>query len=305
MEVLALYKLACQNDECVIVHDSFGYINMDLFSQSEKDIRKQLLDISYSYYDNENPGIFVDSSYKECAMLVDRGLSYCHGAFDPRSYNMYAAELPFDITLKDDWSKYEYMTPEGKDIKGNLRLRGTIDVVYQEDENTLHCLDYKTSKAANDWASGKTKVAARNVADKEKETSLYNDQQMMLYYYVLANIFPDKDILMTLYFIRINKAFTMAFDRDKDLPRIHNWLRERFEYIQSMQKPTWIDGTKDGWKCRFCPHAENQQPNTKQSVCRFFQKQFATKTMDEIMATHGNYKQLHSYGSGGSTQNRE
>lgn len=304
MEVLALYKLALQNDECAVVHDSFGCLTTQELAEPENILIEKLLRISYDYYDKENPGIFIEDSYKECLKLVNQALSHCNGAFDPRSYNMYAAELPFEIELKDPWAAYSYESPNGL-VTGQLCLKGTIDVVYQEDANTLHCLDYKTSKAANCWATGKTKVADRIPKDPSKETSLYNDQQMMLYYYVLAHKFPDKDIIMTLYFIRINKAFTLIFDRKKDLPRIHNWLRERFEYIKSVEIPTWIDGTENGWKCRFCPHNKNKQSGTKLSICRFFQNQFKKKSMDEIMVAHTDYNQLHSYGAGGSSSNRE
>ena len=314
MELLALAKLAHQQGKSGFIHDSFSLLP-DEYGQpigSEFDTNailnevsnNDLLKISYDYYSRESPGIFIEDSYKECLKLVDQALSHRNGAFDPRSYDMYAAELPFEIELKDPWANYIYQSPEGI-VTGQLCLKGTIDVVYQEDANTLHCLDYKTSKACNDWATGKTKVADRVPKDPEKQTSLYKDQQMMLYYYVLANTFPDKDIIMTLYFIRINKAFTLVFDRKKDLPRIHEWLRERFEYIKTVEKPSWIDGTAEGWKCRFCPHSKNKQPGSKLSVCRFYQKEFASKKLDEIMRINADYSQLHSYGAGGSTKERE
>lgn len=302
MELLALAKFADQKRERVFVHDSFGKFETQYVMNAIE--MNNLLDYSYNYYNKESPNIFTEESYEECLKLVNQALKHCNGAYDPRTYDMYAAELPFEMELQDDWASYSYETPEGV-INGKLRLKGTIDVTYKEDDNLLHCLDYKTSKACNDWATGKTKVADRVPKDKEKQTSLYNDQQMMLYYYVLANTFPDKDIIMTLYFIRINKAFTLVFDRKTDLPRIHAWLKERFEYIREVEKPTWIDGTPEGWKCRFCPLSKNKQPGTRLSICRFFQNQFKTKSMDEIMSAHADYSQLNSYGAGGSSKDRE
>ena len=127
----------------------------------------------------------------------------------------------------------------------------------------------------------------------------------MLYYYVLAHKFPDKNIIMTLDFIRINKAFTVVFDRKRDLPRIHSWLKERFEYIRSIEKPEWIDGTPHGWKCRFCPHNKNRHVGSKLSVCKFYQKQFASQTLDEIMKVNADYSLIRSYGQGGSSKDRE
>lgn len=306
MEVLALYKLALQNGQFEFIHDSFGEFGIEEFTKTTEDkLRENLLTVSYNYYNKESPNIFTEDSYKECLKLVNQALTHCNRSFDPRNYDMYAAELPFEIELKDDWAGYVYNTPKGEKVSGQLCLKGTIDVVYREDTNTLHCLDYKTSKAANDWASGKTKVSDRVPKNPDKETSLYNDQQMMLYYYVLANTFPDKDIIMTLYFIRINKAFTMVFDRKKDLPRIHAWIKERFETIKNDERPMFIDGTKDGWKCRFCPHNTNKQPGTKLSICRFYQNQFKKNSMNEIMFSNANYNIISSYGAGGSSKERE
>lgn len=301
LELLALGKLAYQQGKESFKHDSFfGNFNTNRIIDAGN--IDSYIKISYDYYDKENPGLFGSDSYDECVKLSYRAIHHHNGAFDPRNSNICAAELPFEMDITDKWASYQYESPSGL-IKGRLALKGTIDLVCIEDENTFHCIDYKTSKAANDWASGKTKVV--QVKDPEKETSLYNDQQLMLYYYVLANKFPDKDIIMTLYFIRIDKAFTVVFDRKKDLPRIHAWLRERFEYIKSVEKPDWIDGTKDGWKCRFCPHNKNKQVGSKLSVCKFYQKQFASQTMKEIMDLHADFSTISSYGSGGSTANRE
>lgn len=305
MELLALWKLAQQNNKDEFEHDSFGVFDYNDFNVGcEESLREELLRISYSYYDKESPGLFENDSYEECLQLVYKALKFHNGSYDPRNCNIYAAELPFEITLKDEWAQYEYETPSGK-VTGSLSLKGTIDLVTSVDENTIECLDYKTSKNHNDWASGKLKVSDRIPKKPDKESSLYNDTQLMLYYYVLANTFPDKDIIMTLYFIRIDKAFTVVFDRKKDLPRIHEWLRERFEYIKSVEQPTWIDGTKDGWKCRWCPFNKNKQPGSKLSVCRYYQKEFSSKTQQEIMLANANYKLIGSYGAGGSQKNRE
>ena len=138
MEILALYKLAYQNNQFTFSHDSFGEFTLDDIDEkwNEEVVREFLLDISYDYYNKESPGIFTEDSYKECLKLVNQALSFQNGSFDPRNSNIYAAELPFELEINDDWAFYEYEDDKGNIINGQLALKGTIDLVCIEDENT-------------------------------------------------------------------------------------------------------------------------------------------------------------------------
>lgn len=304
LEIAALYKLAQQKDpeNISFVHDSFGSWGGEFSS-------RVALNVVYNYYNKESPDLFTEDSYSECEKLLEKAFSFEDGSFDPANQNIIAAEYAFDIPMKRDWAKYSYTEPNGTVVNDYLSLKGTVDLITQVNDHTICCTDYKTGKTANDWATGKTKTSEMVVEgvvieDNDKTTSLYKDAQLQLYYYALAHDFFDKDIIINLYFVRLNKLFTIIFERT-DLPKIEKFLQSKYEEMVQTTQPTWLVDTKNRWKCKWCPHYTNREAGTNQTVCWHFKNAIARKGYDKVMADKADWKSISSYGAGGSSKSRE
>ena len=283
MESLALVKLAQQDGRDKFTHAEFGeWLLIDYCSTT-------FLSFIYKKYDEENPNLLQEGDYDECMKLCMKAIEYSGGMFCPSNNDVFAVEHKFDLTLPQDWAKYSYETPNGP-LEGQLRLAGTVDIIYKENENTLHVVDYKTSKGIDNWATGISKTT----------NNLKFDNQLILYYYALAHEFPQyKNILITLYFIRLNKPFTIIFERS-ELPTIEKLLREKYEEIKDLKSPSWLKETSSKWKCRFCPHNNTMEAETNLSVCDFFRQELRSKGYEKATADNADYSQISSYGASAS-----
>ena len=119
-------------------------------------------------------------------------------------------------------------------------------------------LDYKTGKRLN-WATGKEKTY----------NCLMKDTQLLLYYYALKNLYPDKSFYISIYYINDGGVFDMVFD-EKDYIKAENILRQKFEYIRSVQLPQQLSSEQAHWKCqRLCEFSKIDE-ETEKSVCNKF-----------------------------------
>src|SRR5690606_25383860 len=108
---------------------------------------------------------------------------------DPRRQEILEPEFSFEVEIKEAWAYYDYII-KGQKINGYLKIRGTVDLITKENDDTLHVVDYKTGQGRKNWATGKVKEQA----DFEK------DEQLMLYYWAIRKKFPQyKNIIMTIY----------------------------------------------------------------------------------------------------------
>lgn len=277
LELMAVEKLNRQNGLSEQEIDPYG-----------------ILEEVYQKFDDGKPGVLKDGSYKECIGLLKKALEFQNGIYNPLNQNVLAVEYSFDIEIKEDWAAYKHEIPDGV-LAGNLRLKGTCDLICEEDEQTIHIIDYKTSKTTKDWAT-----------DKEKTSeNIKEDPQLKFYFYALAHEFPQyENIMMTLYFVRLGKPLTAIFDRS-DLPDIENWIKKGYKKLQSIEQPKWIDRTKTKWKCRFCAFSKDIEPGSNQTVCKFFQSKLKKDGFQKTMADKADYSIITSYGSGGGKEFKE
>ena len=247
-----------------------------------------LLEETYEKFYEENPGKLKDTSRKECISLLEKALMFQNGAYHPLNQNVLAVEHFFDFEIDKPWAEYSYEVPDGT-LKGKLRLKGNCDLIIKEDENTLVCIDYKTSSTVKDWAT-----------DKEKTPdTIHQDPQLKFYFYALAHEFPQyENIIMTMYFIRLGKPLTAIFERSQ-LGEIEEWIRKGYNKLQDTDNPKFIDKGPSNWKCRFCQFSKTME-NEKETTCKFFQRELKEKGMDTTMRNFADYKILSSYGSGAS-----
>jgi ATP-dependent helicase/DNAse subunit B len=267
MEVLAVAKKGRQEGKTFITDHICGRI-----STSHADINS-LVRSCYDYYSGKSPNEWTDWDFKECKDWTWKALKFRRGEFDPRNQNIFEAEQRFDFEIDKPWARYEYKV-DGKTLSGYLGLRGTIDLVVKEDEETLHIIDYKTGRRL-DWATGKEKTYY----------SLDVDSQLSIYHYAVHKLFPQfKYIIITIYYINDGGPYTLAFD-NSDLNRIENKLRNRFNKIKECSIPRTI---YPNWKCeRLCHYfktAPDGSPNDSKmyenSLCFHIKQQLEFEGME-------------------------
>ncbi len=288
LECGALEKLAQQNNQPKFKQEQLGEEitgNYDYFSY---------LNRIYSVIDKEYPGVFNDESYKDCLKLLNKALAYKNGEMNPKNCDIISSEIPFDITIPDDWATYNFVVPAGK-LSGQLQLKGTIDLVIKYNEDTYIIRDYKTG-SKNNWATGREK----------KYKDLFDDIQLRLYHYAACQLYPDiQNILFSLYYIKSDTVFDIVLSRE-DLKETETILRKKYQKIVNDNKPLLRDtnGRYQDFRCRFCPFAKSREVNG-QTTCAYFRDQITLNGYEKTMAAFGDFEALQKYGAGGSARNRE
>ena len=152
LEVLASLQQAKQDAgkkrKLVIEDDALGKVSINKSHLTSHDIVNELLDQSFdSYTIQESPSrMDYKKIREECRKWTWMALEWNEGQFDPRNRNIVAPEPHFDIPIEEDWAKFKYTMPDGKEVEGQLAIKGTIDLVTQTDENTIEVIDWKTGR---------------------------------------------------------------------------------------------------------------------------------------------------------------
>ncbi len=180
---------------------------------------------------------WVPQDKKDCVKWVNKVLG---GDFDPRQKDIIEAEKFFDIELVKSWATYNYTLPDDTILQGILRTRGTIDLIIQVDKNIYEVVDYKSGKKT-DWSTGKQKTLQ----------DIQNDIQPRMYHYVLSQLYPNKQIIITMLYINSGGPVTLYYD-DQDLIKTEKMLQYYFKTIKEA-KPI----CRKSWKCtRFCGYGK-------------------------------------------------
>ncbi len=276
METLAKLKKYQQDNpkktKLIITDEAVGEINIkkaDLFTD---DCVKDIIQKSFNFYTSDSKHNFTKGDNESCADLVWNTLSYNDGQFDPRYRNIVAAEPHFDIPIDEDWAHFDYKVGD-KTIKGQLAIKGTIDLVTESSDGIIEVIDWKTGRRL-DWATGEEKTYEK----------LCSDPQLLLYNYAISKLFPEyKQSIMSIFFIKDGGPFSMCFDRD-DEKRFLNMLKNKFEDIKKNNTPQPISQNRDNWKCtKLCHYCKNNWPGTDTNMCIYIENSLKSKGMDETI----------------------
>lgn len=267
MEVLAGLKKHQQDKPRVkylkVIDDTVGTVRVlkeDLYTD---DCVETISDLSYESYGKNSEHRWRPADRREMSTVTWLMLKHNSGQFDPRNRDVYETEPHFDIPIEEDWAKFEYETPEGDTIEGQLAIKGTIDLVTKVSDDTIEVIDWKTGRRLN-WATGEAKDFA----------SLMNDPQLLLYYYAISKLYPDfPNRIMSIFFCKDPdgkidpQPFSMPFEK-KDEERFLEMLKGRFEEIKKNQSPKLLSETRTHWKCeRLCHFCKNNWPGTDTNMC--------------------------------------
>jgi len=276
MEVLANLKKYQQDNSrkatLSIEDDALKTVSIKKNELLTSTLVDKLLSRSFDFYTNSSKHNFTKSDKDLCLKLVWDTLKYNDGQFDPRLRKIVAAEPHFDIPIDEDWAFYEYEV-DGQKIKGQLAIKGTIDLVTETDEGIIEVIDWKTGRRL-DWATGEEKTYGK----------LCSDPQLLLYNYAISKLFPEyRQSIMSIFFIKDGGPFSMCFDKS-DEKRFLEMLKDRFLEIKNNEKPQPISQNRENWKCtKLCHYCKHNWPETDQNMCIYIENSIKTNGMEQTI----------------------
>ncbi len=145
MEGLANAKLAIQNEQESFHDDVFGEVKVDEKRLRDPEFVEWLFEKSFAHYTSPAKSIhkYYPGDKRDIWMWCCDSLDYYDGMFDPRKRDIVAAEPHFDLPIDEPWAKYDYEMPDGKRLSGQLRIKGTIDLVTKIDDKHYEVVDWK------------------------------------------------------------------------------------------------------------------------------------------------------------------
>lgn len=246
------------------------------------------LDQAFEYYSTKDPELgLVEKDKKEIRKWITDTLeNYPH--YDPLKMNILQTEQKFDIEIREDWAKYKGVV-KGVEHEGYLSIKGTIDSIIKLDDNTYEMLDYKSGSYRTDFATGEVK-------DSEY---LKNDIQLLMYLVALDHLYPGKDWILSLFYIRAGGIFSVHGDKEM-LQRAKDTIKKYFIEIGACENPTQFDPSNKSWKCKhLCPFSKPLSEYRGQSMCQHYKGLIDRKGIQIVQDSIINEKKLFSYGSGG------
>lgn len=277
MEMLAKFKKKLQDNpkarKIEVLDDALGTMSTTKSLLYKDAIINQLLNASFDYYTQRSShNSFTKYDKQTCLDMCWAALNFNNGQFDPRNRNIVAAEPHFDIPIEEDWAKYEYEI-DGKKIKGQLAIKGTIDLVTESEPGIIEVVDWKTGRRL-DWATGEEKTYAK----------LNSDPQLLLYNYAISKLFPEyNQAIMSIFFIKDGGPFSLCFDKS-DQSKFLDMLKDRFVSIQKNNKPRPISQDRSNWKCtKLCHFCKNNWPETNESMCVYIDRYLQNNGMEKTI----------------------
>jgi hypothetical protein len=270
MEILALCKLREQNNSMDIINDDVVGIVSPTFNFKDSVEVFDLTDKVYDFYSNRSTKSYMPRDRKGVHKSVDIVLDTMGGVYDPRKCHIFDAEKHFDFQLDMPWAKYEYEL-KGEKHQGVLSLKGTIDLIVDVGNNTIEVRDYKNGKRT-DYATGKVK----------DYKALQQDKQLIMYYYALKKLYPDKNVLFTIYYINDGGPFTLCYE-DKDIREIEEYLEKMIKEVWSCQTPKMLSYYQTDFRCnKVCEFYKKNWPGTDKNVCKFIHDEVKDKGIQHV-----------------------
>jgi hypothetical protein len=281
LQILADKKLAQKTKKRKLKNDDLEDLT---FAQCD-DI-EYITTLAFEHYSKLEPDLgLTEADLQTCISWVYKTILYKNGMYDPRNQNVFATEKFFDIEIKQDWAKYDYEV-NGQKISGYLSIKGTVDLIIQEDEKYFQILDYKSGKR-KDWATGKIK----EYEDFQK------DPQLLLYYYAIKNLYPEYSFYTSIFYVNDGGVFDLPFD-ESDYIKAESMLRQKFEYIKNVQIPKQVSANNTDFKCtKLCNFSELTENGD--TICQAMHKEIKRDGIKKVTEKYADLKKITKYQDGG------
>ena len=289
MEVLGVCKKALQDGDARKSHtindDAIGDVTFTQKSLNTDEFVDEIIQRSYDWYMSQSENDWVDNNlrvsvdgksitdtFQFVKTLAYKGLNDWKGVCDPRTRNILDMEPHFDLPIEEDWAHFEY-EKNGEKVKGQLAIKGTIDMVTQPKDDTIEVIDWKTGERKNFATSEEKDYAA-----------LCKDPQLLLYNHALSRLYPDvPNRIMTINFLRSGGPFSMAFDDDDDAMFI-GMLKRRFTEITNAKRVYPVSQSRNNWKCKYTCAFSKPDPETGEMICKKVENEIKVHGIDGATA---------------------
>lgn len=230
---------------------------------------EKLIKICFDYFSSKSSSEWKNIDFKNITNFVWITLDYQNRQFDPRTRHIVSTEKQFDLEIPEQWADYEY-SYRGKNIDGTLRIKGTIDLITQVDENTIEILDFKTGQR-KDWKTNEPKTYKK----------LHEDSQLLMYYYAATRLYPNKNVLISIFFIRDGGPYTLCYD-DVELQTALAIFKNVKEEVNNCKLPILLDHNQQNFMCRNVCDYYKQKINNK-NVCKFIHDEIQKYGIDAVI----------------------
>ena len=278
-------KMTEDNGETSFLDDNFGEVKVSW----AKDINKTCNPVFEYYQKKEYWNNFVESDkadvYKWSMRMIED-----YPQYDPYNINKIVhLEKFFDLPIEEDWAKYS--VPIGDTVySGNLSIKGTIDSILDHGDGVYEVFDLKSGAHRKDFKTGEPKTL------EYLETK---DKQLLFYLYAIKKfLYPDKEIMLSLYFINAGGIFTVHGD-DEMMARAEALVKKTFKEICGTFRPTVFDKSQKSFQCKYCCAFSKPYGDSGKSICTFFQEEIKKNGLKSCIEKHGDKSQIGHYDSGG------
>jgi hypothetical protein len=250
LELCALAKKALQDGYATFEDHEIGEIETANYDPEYLD---EIIDRVYEYYTSRTTHHdWKPLDLKHCRRWVWKIFNDDDGFFDPKNRTIVEAEPHFDFEIEEDWAAYEYELADGTKLRGNLALKGTIDLITDIGDGVYEIIDWKTGRRL-DWATGKEKTQAK----------LQKDPQLRMYHLACKKLYPEVEtFLVTIHFMNDGGPFTLHF-QDSDIPETLEMIKAKFNVIKNTKTPE----LRKSWKCsKLCPAGKTTYEGTNVDV---------------------------------------
>lgn len=250
--------------------------------------KEYALQFGYVLYFKENPNMSTDGNWIKALQMFNSVVN--PGIYDPAKLDIVTPEQFFDLPIEKPWAVYKETNPfNGEEQEFSLRVRGTVDLIAKLSDDVIHYIDWKTGRQW-DWASGK----------KKTYESLDNDEQLLLYYYALRKLYPDKQVIMTIYYIVGEGPITLNYG-DEHITKAEEMIEKNFKDMLKNKMPARMMDKVGPNKqpCSFCSFKKNIIPKTGENSCDYYWEELQQLGVDKMMKKYNNEESLTTYSGGG------
>jgi len=145
MECLANCKLCIQNGTTSFEDDALGTVPVTPDTLTDPRFVEKVLDKAYAHYSSPAKSIhkYTAADKRDIRQWCWDALQFQDGAFDPRKRTIVATEPFFDLPINEPWAHYSYVLPDGKELTGQLRVKGTVDLITKLSDTHYEVIDWK------------------------------------------------------------------------------------------------------------------------------------------------------------------
>jgi hypothetical protein len=283
MEVVAGLKKFQQDNPrkkyLVVVDDKLGNIRINKDDLHTDSLIDDLTEQSISAYSKDSKHKFYRATRSEVRATVECFLTWNSGQFDPRLRHIHYPEPHFDIPIEEEWAKFDFVDANGDVQKGQLAIKGTIDLVTLLNDDTIEVVDWKSGRRIN-WSTGEEKTYEK----------MWSDPQLLLYFYAMSKMFPEfPNRIMSIFFYKDIEGeidptpYSFCFDSDDEV-RFLEMLRVRVEQIRENNAPTVLDPTRRDFKCKYlCHFCKNSFAGETDSMCITIEKALKADGIEKVI----------------------